>query len=145
MGLPFHKCLQHCLINSTGCLTYSPQKEAQTKMNTTFYLGSFQSSLFNENLMENIDETHFSINMDNGKTLGFCGDTIVKYADVVAGGEAMTIVVRNSGGRSINIEAPMLIFTNLNSNYPIRTLHDNIPGVCHQTSPKGWINQSLFP
>ena len=44
--------------------------------------------------MENIDETHFSINMDNGKTLGFHGDTIVMYADVVARREAMTMVVK---------------------------------------------------
>ena len=44
--------------------------------------------------MENIDETHFFINMDNGRTLGFRGDSNVKYADVVAEGEAMTMVVR---------------------------------------------------
>ena len=29
---------------------------------------------------------HFVMNMDNGKTLGFCGDQVVKYADVVSGG-----------------------------------------------------------
>ena len=52
--------------------------------------------------MENVDETHFVINMDNGRSLGFRGDSTVKYADVVAGGESMTLVVRISGGAAIN-------------------------------------------
>ena len=43
--------------------------------------------------MKNLDETHFMINLDNGQTLGFRGDTSVKYANVVAEGEAMTMVV----------------------------------------------------
>ena len=59
--------------------------------------------------MENFDETHFVINMDNGRTLGFKGDTDVKYADVTSGGEAMTMVVRlNVRG----IENPFMIFKN---------------------------------
>ena len=37
----------------------------------------FDSGLFDENLMENIDETHFVVNMDNGRTLGFWGDFLV--------------------------------------------------------------------
>ena len=42
------------------------------------------------------------------------------------------------------IEAPMLIFTNPNSRYPIRGLDDNIPGVSYRTGPKGWMDQNLF-
>ena len=38
----------------------------------------------------------------------------------------------------------MIIFTNANSNYPIRGLEDSIPGVSYRTSPKGWMNQSIF-
>ena len=49
--------------------------------------------------MENVDETHFVINLDNNRTLGFRGDTTVKYAKVVFGGDSMTIVIRISGGR----------------------------------------------
>ena len=49
--------------------------------------------------MENIDETHFVVNMDNSRTLGFCGDTTIKYAEVVSGGDSMTMVIRISGGR----------------------------------------------
>ena len=69
--------------------------------------------------MENVDETHFVVNLDNGCTLGFRGDTTVKYAEVVSGGDLMTMVIRISGGRRSMIEAPMLIFTNSGSYYPI--------------------------
>ena len=56
----------------------------------------------------------------------------------------MTMVIRISGGRRSMIEALMLIFTNSGSNYPIRGLEDNIPGVCYMTRPKGWMDQVLF-
>ena len=104
----------------------------------------FGSRIFDENLMENVEETHFVVNLDNGRTLGFRDDTTVKYAEVVSGGESMTMVIKISGGRRSMIEAPMLIFTNSGNNYPIRGLEDNIPGVCYRTGPKGWMDQTLF-
>jgi hypothetical protein len=111
------------LLSQRGNLSCSPEKERQIEMNTAYHLGilqrGFQSRVFDENLMENLDETHFTVNMDNGCTLGFRGDTVVKYADVVAGGDAMTMVIRILGGRRSMVEAPMLIFTNGNNNYPI--------------------------
>jgi hypothetical protein len=94
--------------------------------------------------MKNLDETHFTVNMDNGRILGFREDTVVKYVDVVAGGDAMTMVIRISGGRRSMVEAPMLIFTNGNNNYPIRGLEDTIPGVCYRTGPKDWMDQGFF-
>jgi hypothetical protein len=48
----------------------------------------------------------------------------------------MTMVIRISGGRRSMVEAPMLIFTNGNSNYPIMGLEDTISGVCYRTGPK---------
>ena len=84
------------------------------------------------------------VNMDNDLTLGFCDDMSVKYANVVVGGKAMTMVVRISGGCRFSIEAPMIIFTNINSNYPIYRLDDLISRVSYYTSPKGWMDQSLF-
>ena len=151
-----HSWIQHfmdasniVLLSQRGRLTCSLEKEAQIEMSVAHHLGvlyrGFESGDFNENLIENLDETHFTINMDNGKTLGFCGDSEVKYADVVAGGESMTMVVRISGGRRAMIESPMIIFCNENRNYPIRGLEDSIPGVCYRTGPKGWMDQSIFP
>ena len=86
----------------------------------------------------------FIVNMDNDKASGFRDDTSVKYADVVVGGEAMTIVVRISGGCRSSLEAPMIIFTNGNSNYPICGLKDSILGISYRTGPKGWMDQSIF-
>ena len=94
--------------------------------------------------MENLDETYFTVNMDNGRVLGFWGDTFIKYADVVAGGEAMTMVVRISGSRGSSVEAPMIIFTIGNSNYPFRGLKTSVPRISYRTSSKGWMDQSIF-
>ena len=71
-------------------------------MQTVYHMGYlhriFLSWIFQELLMENIDETCLVGNLDNGKTIGFCGDTNNKYADVVSGGESMTLIVRILGG-----------------------------------------------
>ena len=69
----------------------------------------------------------------------------MKYAEVVFGGESMTMVVRISGGRRATNEAPMLIFSNENRSYPIRGLIDDIPGVSYRTGLKGWMDQMVFP
>jgi hypothetical protein len=141
-----HSCVQRfmdvhniVLLSQCGKLNCSPGKELQIE--AAHHLGvlqrGFQTGIFDENLIENIDETHFVVNMDNGHTLGFRGDTTVKYADVVSGGDSMTTVVRISGRRQSLIEAPMLIFTNGNSTYPIRGLDNNIPWVSYKTGPKG--------
>jgi hypothetical protein len=125
------------LLSKRGKLSCSLGKELQIEMQAVHHLGvlqrGFQIGIFDENLIENIDETQFVVNMDNGHTLGFRGDTTVKYADVVSGGDSMTIVVRISGGRRSFIEASMFIFTNENSTYPIRGLNDNIPRVSYRT------------
>ena len=42
--------------------------------------------------MENIDETHFVVNLDNGHTLGFREDTTIKYVEVVSDGASMIMV-----------------------------------------------------
>jgi hypothetical protein len=44
--------------------------------------------------VENIDEAHFVFNVDYSRTVGHRGDDAVKYADVVSGGESITMVVR---------------------------------------------------
>ena len=55
-------------------------------MQTTHHFGvlqrEFESGLFDENLMENVDEIHFVIILDNSHILGFRRDTTVKCADL---------------------------------------------------------------
>jgi len=86
--------------------------------------------------MENLDETHFVVNLDSGHILGFWGDKSATYVEVVSGGDSLTMVVRISRGRRSMIEVPMLIFTNANRSYPIRGLEDTIPRVTYQRGPK---------
>jgi len=52
----------------------------------------FESGELNEDLVENVDETYFIINIDNDRTLGFRGDGI-KYANVISSGVGITMVV----------------------------------------------------
>ena len=65
---------------------------------TTYHLvvlhRGFKNKGFDEILMENVDATHFFINLDNGCTLGSMDNTIVKYAEVVSGGDSITMVIR---------------------------------------------------
>ncbi|POM60316.1 LOW QUALITY PROTEIN: hypothetical protein PHPALM_30834 [Phytophthora palmivora] len=92
----------------------------------------------------NIDKTHFVVDFDNDKTLGFSDDETVKYADAVSGGEGMTVVVRLSGGPSVRIHSPLMIFVNSKGNYPIHGVPDKTPSVCYRSTKKGWMTQKLF-
>jgi hypothetical protein len=105
----------------------------------------FKSGELDENMVENVDETHFILNMDDGKTLGFVEDDQIKYADVVSGGEGMTMIVRLTGGQCAFIQPPMMIFQSKNRSYPIRGVPDDVPGVCYRTGPKGWNDRTVFP
>jgi len=70
-----------------------------------FYLGlmkrAFEKGELGEDLVSNVDDTHFVFNMENFKTLCFIGDSEAKYADVVSGEEAMAMRVRISGGGNV--------------------------------------------
>jgi hypothetical protein len=63
------------LLSQRGRLTFSIKKELQIEIYTAYHLGvlqkGFQTGDFNENVMDNIDETHFVVNLDNERTLGF--------------------------------------------------------------------------
>ena len=53
-------------LSQSGRLTCSPQKEREIEMHTVFHLGvlyrDFSNGTFDENLMENINETPFVVN-----------------------------------------------------------------------------------
>ena len=67
----------------------SAAKQDHIEKTVAYHMGElrrgFESGDLNEDLLCNMDETHFVINCDNGRTLNFCGDKKVKYADVVWG------------------------------------------------------------
>lgn len=139
--MSFHKIVLRC---QTGKLMLSPSKRDFIERSVAYHLGvlqrGFNDGTFLEETIENADETHFVVNFDNGKTLGFIGDNHVKYADVVSGGEPMTMMVRISGGVHATIHPPMIIFKNDKCSYPIKGVPDTVPGVCYRTSKKGWMD-----
>ncbi|OWZ04528.1 hypothetical protein PHMEG_00023552 [Phytophthora megakarya] len=107
----------------------------------------FESGHFINDQMYNMDETHFIVDMDNGKTLSFKRDQHVKYADVVAGTTGMTMVVLLQGGYSTKVGTPMMIFTSSSCNYPIQGVPDNVSvfmGVAYRTAKKGFMTSKVF-
>ena len=132
----------------TEKLMVSEEKQLSIEREVAYHLGcvkrDFDSGALNEDLVENMDETHFIVNMDDKRTLAFKGSDVIKYADVVSGGDGMTLVVRITGGSQAKIYSSMMIFQNKDRNYPIRGLQDNIPGICYRTGPKGWMDRKLF-
>ena len=126
----------------------SPEKQAHIERTVAFHMGElkrgFESGDLDENLVCNLNETHFIINCDNGRTLGFRGDENVKYADVVSGGVGMTMMVLVTGGSRSTIGAPMMIFQNQNRSYLIQGVPDDVVGACYRTGPKGWNDMQVI-
>lgn len=92
----------------------SLQKESKIEIDVAHHPGRLRGLLtteaLDENDMCNSDETYFIINVDNGKTLEFCGFMRSRYADVGSEREGFTVVVRLSGLRGAIIEAPLMMF-----------------------------------
>ncbi|OWY96290.1 hypothetical protein PHMEG_00033478 [Phytophthora megakarya] len=129
----FMEAHQIVLRTQSGKKQLSAAKILHIEKSVAFHLGElrrgFADGSLDEDAIANIDETHFVVDFDNGKTLGFSGEKHIKYADVVSGGEGLTMVVRLSGGASAQIFPPMMIFMNAEGNYPIRGVKDNVPGL----------------
>jgi len=132
----------------TGKLSVSPEKQAQIEQAIAAHLGTmkreYESGSLNEDLVSNADETHFVFNMDNGRSIEFRGDSTVKYSDIVAGDEGITMMVHILGGRNARVECPFLIFQNQRRSYRIRNVPDNVPGVRYRSQPKGWMDGDTF-
>jgi hypothetical protein len=101
----------------------SPAKQELIERKAAFYMDIlnrvFISREFNEDLMENMDETHFLINMDNKKTFAFREDKVIKYSNVISSGEWISMCFKISSGVSSKIQVPFFIFKNNISSYPI--------------------------
>ena len=132
----------------SGKLMVSPEKREEIDRSAVRHLGrmkrAFDSGELNEDLVFNMDETHFVVNMDDKKTLALKGDTEIKYADVVSGDEGISMVLRMSGGEHSRLTCPMLIFKNKSRSYPIRNVPDDVPGVTYRSAPKGFMDRLLF-
>lgn len=127
----------------------SQRKQTYTEKTVACSMGKlnrgFDSGELNDDLIENADETHCVINMNNGKTLRFIGDEHLKHMDVISGGDAMTIVIKVGGGRRASIQPPMVLFKNGNHSCPIHPVADDVSGLCYRTSAKGWMYSQVWP
>lgn len=94
---------------------------------------NLSSGKLDENYTENVDQTRFIVHLDEGIFLGFQGQEEVKYAAVTSGDEDMTMMVGVSGGVHSNLKVSFMIFNNKDRKYPIRSVPENIPGVCYRT------------
>lgn len=132
----------------TGKLRPSDKKIELIEREVAHHLGSmmreFQSGELDECVVFNADETHFVVDLNDGRTLAMKGDTDVKFADVVSGDVGMTMMVMLGGGSRSHLEVPFMIFQNERSSYPIQGVPDNIPGVCYRSGPKGWMDSRVF-
>lgn len=67
----------------------SSEKQLSIEKSIAYHLmmlrHKFWSGTLEENLIENANEAHLVINMDNVKTLDFIGDNYVKYVDFFSG------------------------------------------------------------
>ncbi|ETK84350.1 hypothetical protein L915_10678 [Phytophthora nicotianae] len=63
---------------ATGKRLVSPQKVEDIEKQVAYHLGKlmrgFESGLYDENAIENIDEIHFVVDFDDSETLGFGGE-----------------------------------------------------------------------
>ncbi|DBA01991.1 TPA: hypothetical protein N0F65_006724 [Lagenidium giganteum] len=115
---------QNCSSRADRDKQVSTEKTQAIREKVTKHLGvlrrGFENGDVDEDTIENVDETHFIIDFDTGKTLRFVGETSIKYAAVVLE-EGKTIVVRITGVSSAH------------ENYPIRGVPDDVGGVRYRT------------
>lgn len=132
----------------TGKLSPCSQKIEMVEREVAYHLGclkrDLESGRLDENFMFNADETHFVVDLNDGRTLAMKGDTNVKFADVVSGDVGMTMMVMLGGGCHAYLGVAFMIFQNDRSSYPIQGVPDNVPGACYRSGPKGWMDSRVF-
>lgn len=98
----------------------------------------FQNGM-NDADVNNAGKTHLIINADNGCTLGFAGQTEVRYANVISGEEWFKMMVPLSGEENGRIETNFNVFSNKDRNGPIV-----VPNVANWSGPKHWIHTLIM-
>lgn len=97
----------------------------------------FNGYELDEDTAENAKKTHFIINMEKRKGLGFKDEEQIKSADVMSDAVGITIVARFSGGRNAIIKPLLRIFKNEDRRYTVRRGANTEPSVAYRARPKG--------
>lgn len=144
----FLERMQIVLRVPSGKPLLSDKKTEFVHRSVAYHLGvvctRFREKSLDPDMCGNMDETHLIIDMKRPRILGFRGEGTLKYADVVSGGESMTLVLRISGGANAKLHPAFLIFQNDRRSHPIRGVADDVPGVSYRSSPKGWMDRVTF-
>lgn len=116
-----------------GNLLNSPAKQQEIDLSIVCHLAQlkweFENGELEDDLVFNMDENSFHVDMDDSKTLDWRGVFDCKYHDVTSGGKNFTCMVHLGGGRCGTLEPAFHIFQYAGSNYPIRGCPDDISGV----------------
>lgn len=68
----------------------------------------------------------------------------MKFADVVSRNDGIIMMILLGRGRNEVMYPPMMIFQSKDSSYPIKGLHDDVPGAYYRTGPKVWMGRSVL-
>lgn len=133
---------------STGKNLLNRQKEKYIEISGDIHLGTANCLMLSgkqdDNDTWNADETSFIIFVENGRTMGYCGDLQVKFAYTVSRGEEFTVVVLLSGSLDARIDSSFTFLYKKDRNYPIRNIPDNLDGVSYRTGPKACMETTLM-
>ena len=94
--------------------------------------------------MFNTDESHFKVDLNDGKTLAMRGDEKIKFTDVVSGDDGMKMMVTLWGCPSSAILSPFMVFQNKDFNFTIQGIPDDVPDVSYRTGLPRWMDNRIF-
>lgn len=143
-------CALHNIVFKVPGRTHSksPEWSAYYDRLIANHLGKLKSrfayGIYEQDLIFNLDETHFIIDFNNLKALGFSGECVVSYNELASVTEGFTLALLLRGGSEARIESGIAIFKNTNCSYPIRGVQDNVQNVCYRSGPKAWMDKRVF-
>lgn len=105
---------------------------------------AFRSDELYGGIVENAEETHFVMNMDNGRTLRFKGEEEVKRVKVVSGGVGKTIIVRHFGRRSSRTENFFMVLKHQEKKRLFKGATEIIQGASYRTEPKELMDSTVM-
>lgn len=114
-------CSPASIALAENCIDYHLEKQDR----------AFNQNGLDDALVENIDETNFSFEIDDACTLARVETESANYIKVFSGTAGMTIGQFISGGVNYKIEVPFLILQHKNNMYPIKGSLNNVPGTSY--------------
>lgn len=106
---------------------------------------TFKPGDFCEDNVENVEEIHSLVILNNERTLEFKGEGEINFVDVVSGEEGMTMVVSFYDGRDSREKIAFKTFNIQEQVCRIRGIPNTTESVAYRTGPKGWMDSTVLP